>query len=260
MIEAFLQGKLTREQENLEDLLTSLVFGTFRRSSDPNAVVRFLALANPFPGHRNLLCEHRGLAKADFDDYTFWPQWRRFNNVRFAEPDLELIVDAANGKRFRVVIEAKYKSGKSSEDEGLDDVSDQLAKQWAHLEKLSADNGQIPLLIYLTADYAMPLQAIKDSMSALQRNYSSLNSSEINICWLSWRVLFDAMSDPVLFDGRDERLWKELHCVVDHLGLYWFRGIGDFKGLPAMNYRFSRSINWEFGSIRKISWGFQASG
>ena len=229
MIPAFLHGKLSREQENMEDLLTSIVFGTLRLL-DPKWLGRFLAHAITEDGTRPLasLGELRSAA------YDFWP-WLELPKCPGCEPDVVLHCDTAAGAEH-VLIEAKFRSGKSShaieDDEALvagperrierERVRDQLAREWLNLAERAGSNPAT--LVYLTADLAFPREDIAEAQQELESH-----GVRGQFTWLSWRdlLLLDAESD-----GPAQL--AELLSLISHLGLKPFRGmpVPDVASIP----------------------------
>ncbi len=170
MIEALLHGKLSRQQENLEDLLTSAVFGRLKLLP-AHVLGAFLARAQTLQGARPL----EPLASPRSVEYAFWPQLRAAG-CDDTEPDVLLIVHPHAGAARRVLVEAKYRSGKSSraggdEEPGADVVSpgerrirDQLAREWEHLSNLDPEGW----VVYLTPSFVMPRSDLVEAQEELR--------------------------------------------------------------------------------------------
>src|SRR5688572_26865013 len=105
MIEAVIQGK----QRATEDVLTSLVFGLLKHLPPEHGLLPFLARAEYPEGTRPLAA----LAGGTVVEYVFWP-WYEVTECHGCEPDVELRLTEPSGKRWLVMVEAKYESGKSS--------------------------------------------------------------------------------------------------------------------------------------------------
>ncbi|MGD0783714.1 MAG: hypothetical protein ABSA30_12725, partial [Candidatus Aminicenantales bacterium] len=186
MIQALLHHKLTDKQENMEDILTSNVFGLLKYARPECGLFRFLARAQTLDGHFPLAdLVARGDTQPARVEYEFWPGWMT-ENCEPCQPDV--VVNICSASRLVVCIEAKYWSGKSSlaaedkdddEDEGDlgDDAgadfdeggngrrpSDQLAKEWSHLVARATKLDARPVLIYLTADLSCPRDELRDSI------------------------------------------------------------------------------------------------
>jgi len=147
MIKALIHGKLSRDQENMEDILTSNVFGSLELCRANDLLIAFLQRART-PSGRCLLEGSDGVTKVE---YEFWPRYPDCDEAHFCEPDLELRIFFQNGSKHLLFVEAKFLSGKSSVDDIGDEPmdqdresaplpettrsKDQLAKQWTQLER-----------------------------------------------------------------------------------------------------------------------------
>ena len=109
MLLAQLRNKLTRSEEESEDLLTSNVFGAFKYSGNLGLLCRFLSGARLRCGSGLIL----PLGDASACEYRFWP-WFQGGDGAGCEPDLVLRFDHRDGSQSLIAIEAKYRSGKSS--------------------------------------------------------------------------------------------------------------------------------------------------
>ena len=125
MLQALLHGKLSREQENMEDILSSVVFGALEYLPGSFGLLPFLARSTDAAGNGPLqgVCHDSGVT------YEFWPWWTAEGGT-VCQPDVVIRIDEPSGGKWLLAIEAKYRSGKSSEaDEGLR-PNDQLAREW----------------------------------------------------------------------------------------------------------------------------------
>src|SRR3546814_11666693 len=118
MIPALLHGKLSREQENMEDILTSCVFGILRYLPVEEGLLPLLCRAEAVCGEPPQLSS----AGSHAPIYEFWPTLSERcvrGEIEFAchpcEPDLLIKLHKVDGKRLYVLIEAKHLSGKSSD-------------------------------------------------------------------------------------------------------------------------------------------------
>ena len=248
MIEAFLHGKLSRKQTNMEDLLTSCFFGLLMLDKPSDGLFQFLADAiDPFgePSH-----PLRMLQEAEFDDanvkYMFWPKWDE-PGCRACEPDLVLEIENSHS-RIVVVVEAKYKSPKSSFGDITKDMpNDQLAREWDNLFELENRRSDGLFLVYLTADVGVPRNEIRDSIEDCKRFRKS--SVRPKILALSWR-----QAGPCLAGSS---INQKLNQFMTHLGLTYFCGVHvpevspikwTFDGLLSSWEIKNRSINWSWSS------------
>jgi len=250
VLEAVLQGKLSRDQENMEDVLTSLVFGTFRTEDVSAGLFRFLEKTETIKGNFNLPTNLASLS-VDYSDYVFWPMWPEQDGIASCEPDLLIRIESSSGKDILLLIEAKYRSGKSSEatEGGL--VTDQLAKEWLHLcrEVNRREKPYQPWLIYLTADMAVPISSINNAMIELPQKAPE---GDPQIGWLSWRRLH------ALFKGYPGRL-GDLTRLVERFGLTYYDGISELKSLPEITFKFKLpeiQLTWSCHPASPITWRF----
>ncbi len=220
MLAAQLRGKLTRKEEDLEDLLTSNVFGSIRYSPPEKALIPLLAAAEDSNGFNPL----RNLPKISAVTYEFWP-YLEDGNGNAREPDVLIRIMHETKHQTILLVEAKYKSGKSSEaDDGIE-LNDQLASEWDILIK--KEKSATPYLLYVTADFSYPKEDIEKSQSEFEKK----RNGRLDVVWISWRKL------PTILNS-DEPILKDLSEILRKQGLTFFEGIS----IP---------------HIRRISWAFQ---
>ena len=221
MIDALLKRKFSRSQENMEDILTSNVFGTFKYNPDRRPLVKFLLKARSAAGEPafSVLPDN---AEIHFD---FWP-WLD-NAAGQCEPDVLVRINYELEK-YLILIEAKLWSGKSLPSKLATNLGnqfnqlarDQLAREWLCLKSLAKNENACPKLIYLTADTVCPADEIIESQNAL-----ILNSGENgSMFWLSWRSL------PTILDQFPESLmFHDLAESLRYLDLTFFEGFSSFQ-------------------------------
>jgi hypothetical protein len=266
MLSALLNGKLSREQENMEDILTSTVFDVLKYLPPDQGILPFLARASSPDGKQRPFAD-AGIAGAQVD-YSFWPTYRA-ENCNPCEPDLCLQVRLPAGIVKLVFVEAKYLSGKSSEDDDGDDIiqerrappADQLAREWQNLASVAREQRAEPVLIYLTAGVGCPREDIEASRVSVNRVKQSFNC-----LWLSWRHLHEITSQSSCLQLR------ELNRLLERLNLVFFRGI-QFKVMPEIDWRFfsevrersrmaknvqysSSTFDFSFAPVSAIKWRF----
>jgi len=268
MIQALLHGKLSREQENMEDLLTSNVFGLLAHVPLDVGLFPFLSFARDLNGRAFPIAElsrQRPL-------FHYWPQHQHADCV-FCEPDLEIQL----GPDAMIFVECKYLSGKSSEGrpEPLPPY-DQLARQWDNLTHLVKNTSTRPILIYLTADVGCPIRELRAS----EKDYASKRPNSITpfeCFWLSWRHLSELLRSHHDIIG-------EIQSLLGHLELHFFRGFTPVTQPECLTWKFAgvkrkaekifdgftplspRVVSWKFGQrafdfsvqfSQGISWRFR---
>ncbi len=247
MLQALLRGKLTREEENLEDLLTSNVFGSFKYLLPEEGLVSLLKSSVNEKGEF-LLNESAIIKEAK---YQFWPSINE-TKERGCEPDVLISILLGNQQKMILLVEAKYHSGKSSEaiqeSESINKtllLNDQLAVEWDNLVHLANREKAIPVLLYVTSDIYFPRKEIKDSCD----EYKRCRCKYMNVFWISWRKL------PTLFYNSDKKILVDLVKVLRKLGLKYFEGIE--VGTPVkIFWSFKRINKWDWSDYKpiKISW------
>lgn len=239
----------------MEDVLTSNVFGLLGYLGPHAGLIPFLACSKAVDGSqplRDLICDSEPDGRSDL--YQFWPRFSELGLVA-CEPDLLLRIDFADGRRYRVLIESKYRSGKSSEaeeDEGLESRSsaDQLARQWSHLQSIAERESAQPYLIYLTAHISFPKSEIAQSIAEVVR-YALPEQSAPSILFLSWREI------PRLFARSEEPILVDLRRLMLRLNLRYFSGLYEPQVIR-LEWRFSSSSTFWFPSeVPKVTWSFR---
>lgn len=253
MLMALLRGKLSREQENMEDILTSNVFGMLKYLPPEIGLLPFLAKGETIEEDRPL-AQLANSASGSMAAYCFWPRLEEAG-CRFCEPDVLLRVDGQAGKHL-VLVEAKYRSGKSSfaDDSGSGDCTtgsgeplnarptlvpgqrdepskDQLAKEWCNLASLARREGPNckPWLVYLTADFGCPRESLDES-------FSPTRDADIrkSVLWLSWRHLWRIVSNK----GESE-ICRDLAAMLKRVDLTFYEGISVPDYEPPLAWSFA---------------------
>lgn len=192
MIHAELERKLSETErisgaERWEDVLTSSVFGLLRYLPTEVACA-YLSGAVNAAGDALDLGEVR-----DFS-YRFWPAlpgWTR-------EPDV--VIDAAGRPgtlRRRVVVEAKYLSGKSSAGPSAEDpqnwsdqLADELVSAWKDHLAGNPRADKPPALVYVTGHHTFPQTDIDDSSRQIVTRAIAVRSE---LYWLPWWRLSEVL-------------------------------------------------------------------
>lgn len=247
MLMALLKGKLSHEQEKMEDILTSNVFGLLKYLPAENGLLPFLSEAQTPDGVLPLA----DLPNGTRADYEFWPQWQR-GNCAFCEPDVLVRLTLPDNSKKLVLVEAKLWSGKSA---GADDQvgsvppNDQLAKEWDNLTIYAQEEVAEPILVYLTADLGRPSEAIQESTAEVRLK----RGSEATIAWLSWRHL------EAFVAGTSDPLLRDLGAMLRKLTLFFFRGVSPIARVLPVDWGFTpRRVTYDYDVVRvgPIGWSF----
>ena len=230
MLEALLKGKLPGGMENREDVLTSMIFGVFRREPTGKQILDFLDKAECIVGSKP---DFAKCCQVKYGAYEFWPQWPSQENIASCEPDVVITINRDGGKPLYVLIEAKYDSGKSSQ-ATPGPINDQLAKEWCHLKRKADENDAEPWMIYLTKDFGSsePRKAIEKAVDEVKKKQGKVAANDTHISWLSWRSLSD------LDINESDTALKGIPEAARCLGLVWFQTEWCYEILPPSNYTF----------------------
>lgn len=247
MLEAMLHGKLTREEEGLEDLLTSNTFGLMKYLPPEAMLIPFLSLAkDPLTDHR-LANWLQGTPKVE--RFRFWPPLSHPDCIS-CEPDVDIVFLHADGTRTWVLIEAKYRSGKSSEAMvGTEKPNDQLAREFDNLKSISQEKGiERCAVVYLTTVYTCPQNELDESVNEYKRK----RGSNPYLYWLSWRMLYDVLESA---DFPDNGILEDLRKLMLNLNLTMFRRLR-FGDLNKPEWSFERVPRYWSWDVLKPEWAF----
>lgn len=245
MLAAQLRGKLTRREEDLEDLLTSNVFGSIRYVPSPDGLIPLLTSAESVNGSFPL----KDLQILEFPEYEFWPNMQEQNCNR-CEPDVLIHLTQNNGKKIIVLVEAKYRSGLSSEADETERPMDQLAREWDNLVNLAKRSNATPFLLYITADFSFPNKEINEAQQEFSKKRNKCISPKMNILWTSWRKL------SKLLPTQKHLILKDLVAVLRMQGLIFFEGISIPESIEPIKWSF-QNFNWSRYQKFDSQWKFQ---
>jgi len=243
MLQALLRGKLSREHEEIEDILTSNVFGLLQYC-DPSLVVKFLSAVR-WVGDDQSGSRLTTAANIILVDWQFWPFWSE-PGCNPCEPDLVLTITIEGQPVALLLIEAKLNSAKSSTADDTPIPSDQLAKEWDNLAARATASGLLPILVYLTGHFSCPLSEITDAVDELWRK----RKQRPTIGWLSWRDL-----PPILRRAPKTPLHDDLVSLLERMDLTYFGGLSPIDPTP-INWAFGLGFTWNIATPDKM-WRFE---
>lgn len=226
---AEIRGKISEEGTNLsermEDLLTADTFGCFRYLPPEKALIPFLSTAKSFRGH--ILVLPTEIVGAY---YSFWP-WVRLHGCTSCEPDVVIGIETEGRGLHLVFVEAKYRSGISSEEDQGESPNDQLARELDNLDRISpVDLHWSPELavisrnlLFVTQDMGMPRTLIAQSLA----EYQHKRNRQGDIYWTSWRFL-----QPVLEESLNPENSPQSTAVIEDMSKLLLRkGLTVFRGI-----------------------------
>ncbi len=272
MFIAQISNKLSRAEEDMEDLLTSNVFGTWRYvpvEITEKGLLEFLKTACRIDGAR-----FNGPDGISTLNMKFWP-WIQEEDAKGAEPDVLIEMVSSDKRKWLLLVEAKYLSPKSSfADESEKCPTDQLAKEMHNLRKIARlENYDEYALFYVTAHTLLPKDDITEAINELAEKTE--DGASDRFYWTTWRRLPGILSTTInSCTGSYVTILGDLQTIVLRMGLTFFEGIVAkgwtlggvswvFK-LPSKLTSFKwapiniAKYNFEVTTVR-FSWGFRES-
>jgi hypothetical protein len=248
MLQAQLRGKLTREEEDMEDLLTSNVFGAISYSLPVEGLIPFLNSLEDSEGDK---------FSVDLDiikvDYSFWP-WIEEENCNGCEPDVKIEIQLRDMRKLIFFVEAKYFSGKSSEgNEEYEAPYDQLAREWDNLQEFASIEHGIPFFIYITADLSYP----KKSFAESDQDYKRYRSKGMRMFWTSWQRVVKVFSNRT--NGYLKRdIFSDLVELLRRQGLTFYEGISRPK-ITEIKWLFDSQTNssYDWTSYKRFNYSWK---
>jgi len=233
--------------ERMEDLLTSDIFGCMRYLPPEKALLPFLHTACSL--HGNVFTIPDGIIKIH---YSFWP-WLNLPGRIPCEPDVVLGLET-NGRAVHVVlVEAKYYSDLSSEEDERLEPNDQLARELDNLDGASPlDLGWKPelhivsrTLLFLTRDMGIPRSLLAQSLAEYKRK----RNRDGDIFWASWRFL------PFILEQNLEKESSPGNIAVleDMLRLLFRKELTMFRGVEPVTEYFALPEFYQ-APPRRYSW------
>jgi hypothetical protein len=235
----------------MEDILTSNVFGVLKYVLFDEGLLPFLSLAIA-SNNSPIFSDSNPPTK--ILTYDFWPLLNE-EGCYSCEPDLIISLEHLNGSKSMVLIEAKFHSGKSSEEDREAEMSeparDQLAREWQNLESLAKRMKALPYLVYVTAGFSFPRADVEVSLSVIRGK----GATNADIYWLSWRELGKTLRMSKLPILKD---LKEL--IEKRYQLTTFESLSLPKSLN-IAWQFNQGttvFNWMLGNVSNM-WQFVQS-
>lgn len=220
MVHALLHGKIAdvggRDPFDVEDLLTSVVFGTASYLEPHLALLPFLSEARTAAGAR------LPLPSIDKVACEFWRNWDAIQpgpvpsatpGAYAAQPELVVRLVDREGRPWMLLVEVKLRSGISSGATDDGPVSHQLAKYWVHLCAQADGEGSTPLgVIFVTEGISLPSHEFEAANEELRRK----QHREGDFYWLSWRRF-----ERVVAPGESKQLADLLTLLRERWKLNW---------------------------------------
>jgi hypothetical protein len=224
------------EYEGMEDLLTSDVFSTFKYLPLDVVFIPFLKRAVSFGTGETMSYLFDDVIKGDF---IFWPK----TSFLKREPDLLILLTCLDNPPISIVVEAKYRSGKSNvnRDQDLNAMQllegDQLAEQYFELIngnfkidqslKEVLMNSRNRFLLFVTAHNAIPRETTNETMKIL-RNQGFPEENLKNLYWINWQAAWnvtrEVLSNNISMNHGYKLMLEDLEVLLKRKGLTSFNG------------------------------------
>jgi len=233
-----LHGKLTRHEEGMEDLLTSNVFGLLKYVPCDVALLPFLSEArDPISGAHL----REWLSDAEYvKEWQFWPTLT-VEGCDVCEPDVLITLSNRDGSKTCILVEAKYRHGKSPRaTQSADRPRDQLAHEYDNLRAFARKESiERYFVVYLTAHVSCRTEEIRESLAA----YPQGEAGRPWLFWVSWRHLTDVLAGE---EPQTHAIARDLRGLLLHMDLTMFR---------RLRHRQLRRPEWEFVRAPRVwSW------
>lgn len=248
---AEIHGKIseagTNLSERMEDLLTSDILGCMRYLPREKALLPFLQTAHSFLGKTFTVPD-----KIIKVHYTFWP-WLKARDCIPCEPDVVLGIETEGYNVHLILVEAKYYSGLSSEEDERPEPNDQLARELDNLDAVSCMalgwEPQLDIssrtLLFVTQDMGIPRDLIAQSLA----EYNRKRNKGGDIFWTSWRFLPPILEEKL----RDESNSQYRAVLEDMLKVLLRKGLTMFRGMEPVTEYFTLPQFYHVAA-RKYSW------
>jgi hypothetical protein len=256
MIMAELKSKVS-EVIGMEDVLTSDVFGLIKYI-DPDLILKDILNASvSFSDKKSF-----NVMKIIEASYYFWPKISFTYNGRckVREPDVVIILKGEDQTETAIIVEVKYRSGKSNiiEQQEQDDeshVRDQLVEELmaVYSKDLSCEVtlaeklercGQ-KYLLYVTGHTMFPESDIVETATSIKDNHIT-EFSISSMYWVSWYTIYNLIKKSASINP----ILQDLSMLLESKGFTPFNGFGDIdlSGIQLYdNYFFKEGFNLATG-------------
>jgi hypothetical protein len=213
------------EIENIEDSLTSNIFGLLRYLSFEKGLLKILSITKDYKNRASLLDNNPNLKLYDKIEYLFW----EFSSD-YGEPDLIIIFNSSkkNLPPLVLVIEVKFYSGKSrsGKDDQLKDyfiaLSHEKGRNTFLNEKIKNFKGEFMGLIYLT--YYNQINDIEETINELSKEW--VKECRNKIYELRWNDITKIFKnkDNVNLTSSELNIYEDIFLILKKKNFIDFEG------------------------------------
>lgn len=226
---AEIHGKISETgvnlSERMEDLLTSDIFGCMRYVPPAKLLMPFLSTACSFHGFPlhipgRIIKTH----------YSFWP-WLKVPGCIPCEPDVAIGLETTERTIHLLLIEAKYYSGLSSDEDERSEPNDQLARELDNLLAMSIETlhwgrglkTTSRNLLFITQHMGIPRDLLRQSLT----EYEDKRCKVGDIFWTSWRFLPQIIDSALARETNPEHasVMRDMSKLLIRKGLIFFTGV-----------------------------------
>lgn len=233
--------------ERMEDLLTSDVFGCMRYLPADKALLPFFRKAHSLQGKDFFIPDE--IIRVH---YAFWP-WLKTRGRKSCEPDVVIGLETESRRVHLVLVEAKYYSGLSSEENERPEPNDQLARELDNLDAVSPVHlGWKPrldiasrTLLFVTQHMGIPHELLAKSLAEYRRK----RNKDGDIFWTSWRFLPSILEQSLEKENIPENIavLEDMLSLLLRKELIMFRGVEpvtEYFALPGFYHITARKYLW----------------
>ena len=261
MLIADIKGKLSLQELNSEDFLTSSVFSFFNYIPPVYLEMYINEAVNSIGEHLNLKIENPVI--------SFWPWYSNTKEYGYgAEPDVVIFSDDK-----AILIEAKNYSGKSgvgvevgsTENEmDLPRLYDQLAREYyVGLKKILGTYNthhdkfiKYFYLVYLTRHTLIPRNDFEETVNSIKR-ISKEEDAKKRLYWLNWHKIVPILDRIIEREDIDNFLFRisnDLKTFLEKRDINIFKGFNNISGGIIENFKLSDNIKLFYTSAEKEYW------
>jgi hypothetical protein len=209
VFEAEIKGKIP-EIENMEDILTSTVFGLLKYISEKKVLLSIINQAKTISDEKFQDC-------CDIDLFKYTPEIIFWKNIPiYGEPDLIIKFKFPNKPELLLCIEVKYYSSKSGEGE-----DDQLGRYFEALDQTAFEtDAQFLGIIYLTKYPAT--EELKDTLQYIeQKGFINFKRKIFHLSWFEITTTIKEFDKSILKE-RDKMIIDDLLEYLQYKNLVEF--------------------------------------
>lgn len=241
MLLAEIHGKFFEPARNVEDLLTSEVFGHLRYLSPSIFWERLFcySLNAPMDGPPESLatvCATQGCRISSYTELRvfFWPVYKGED-----EPDLLICFSGAAQRPLVVLVEAKLWAEKSDSPKG-----DQLVRYLSALGNPSGFNVSLPQQALCAIIYLTPRDSVEEVRESAECSADPLSSAR-SIFRSQWQDITLAAQETISHEctAQTRMILQDIAAFLRRRNMEYFRGFTLIENFPFLSKRDGQFLN-----------------